>query len=134
MAAMTANTVITKAAQRVNALAGEEALTAAEASDFLSLLNLTMHNFRAKGIHYSHVDLAAADTVNVPDEQLDNVIWLFAERVANEFARPLDANDLESIRQAKLELQAAYYQVPPAPADEGLIRRRLGTYNFARGV
>lgn len=134
MASMTARNVIIRAAQRINVLANEETLTAAELDNGLTLLNLMLHGFRAKGIHYSHVDLAATDTVNVPDGLLDNVIWLFAEVLANEFARPQDPTDLERIRQAKNELQAAYYQVPPAPADEGLIRRRLGTYNFARGV
>ena len=39
----------------------------------------------------------------------------------------------EDIREARLELQAAYLVVPPAVPDRALRVRRPGFYDFARG-
>ena len=72
----TANDIISRAAKRINVLAGEEALGAAEAVDALQSLNDMLFGFGPKGIQYVHTTLTATDTVNFPDEQLRNVMLM----------------------------------------------------------
>jgi hypothetical protein len=130
---VTANDIITRTARRINVLAGEEVLGAAELSDALTLLNDFMSGFGPKGIHYAHVPLLATDTINMPDELIDSLVWFFCGPMANEYAMPLDPNDLKAIDDAKNQLQAAYYSVPPAKIGRGLLRWRWGVFDITRG-
>lgn len=132
MATVTANDVINRAARRINVLAGEEVLSSAEANDALTLLNEMMGGWGPKGIHYVHKDLLATDTVNVPDEQVGNLVWAFAELLATEYDAVLNPTEMEMVRNAKLELQAAYPADLRAVVDKGIRRRLPGFYDFAR--
>jgi len=129
----TANDIINRAAQRINVLAGEEALTAAEAVDALQIMNDMMHGFGPRGIHYAHVTLAATDTVNVPDEQIRNLVLLLADDLADGFAVPVSPDLRSDIMRAEQQMQAYYYSVPPAKINRGLLPYRFGWFDITRG-
>lgn len=134
MASATANDVITRALRRIKVLAGEEAATGAEGADALTALNAMLHGFGPRGIGYAHSDLAATDTLNVPDEQVRNVTLLLARDLAMDYGYPLDPDMKIEILRAEQELQAAYTVVPPASTDRGILRRRTGyPFNIVRG-
>lgn len=129
----TANDILTSASRRIGILASEEALTAAEAVDSLAILNQLMFGFGPKGIEYVHVTLALTDTVNLPDEQIGNLIYMLCDELALEFQITLGSVLVERINAAKLELQAAFLVVNPAVPDKALRYRRMGWYDFNRG-
>jgi len=134
MATQTARQVLTRAMRRIRQIAGEEPMSAAELADGLVTMNGAMHGFGPKGIHYSHVDLAANDTVNMPDEQIDNLIWMIAQALAPEYGYVFaTADEKAALLGALQELQAAYHITPPAPSPRGLLRNRLGLFSMQRG-
>jgi len=134
MATMTARDVINRAATRAHTRAGEEALTAAEMVDALSDLNLLMHSFQGKGISYAHTDLAASDTVNMPDQMLDNLVWLATEMLATgDYGLPIDPIPATRIGDARQALQAFYSVEQRAVIDHALRNRRFAGFNFTRG-
>ena len=131
----TANDVITAAGRRAAILAGEEAMTAAELADGLTTLNDMMFGFRTQGIHYAHVALAAADTVNMPDELIDSLKWMMTDALVSDgYSVPLSPQQVTKITEARQALQAAYKYIPPAPSPRGLLRNRPGQFfNITRG-
>lgn len=131
--AYTANYVINRAASKINVLAGGEALSATDAANCLNIMNDMMFAFRPKGIHYVHSALTATQTVNMPDEQINNLILMLANDLADEYGITLGQKIANDIAQAKLELQAAYLHINPAVPDRALRVRRPGFYDFARG-
>ncbi len=133
MASATAQQIIERASRRINVLAAQEALNANELTDSLQILNDMMFNFTAKGIQYVHVVLAQGDTVNVPDEQVRNVMLMLCDDLADEFGMPISPDLREDIRNAKLELQNCYMVINPAVPDKAIRSRRYGWYNFRWG-
>lgn len=129
----TAADIVTRASRRINVLAAEEALTSAEMVDGLQILNDLLFAFYAMGIQYVHVALAQTDTVNVPDEQVRNVILMLCSELADDFGLTVGQKLAEDIRSAKLELQSAYLVINPAVPDKALRRRLFGWYDFSRG-
>lgn len=129
----TANDIITRAARRVSILAASEVFDAADATDALQLLNDMMFGFGPRGIHYAHVKLAAADTVNIPDEQVRNLVLLFAQELALDFGRTIDPGLMNEINRAEQQLQAAYYSVPPVKPTRSLLPNRMGFFDITRG-
>lgn len=125
----TANDIITQAVRRINVLAGEEVLSAAEMFDNLATFNGLLFNFGPMGIQYVHQTLAQTDIVNFPDEQLRNVMLMLANELADEYGVTLGVKIAGDIQAAKLALQAAYLVVDPAVPDKGLRNRRWGWYN-----
>ena len=109
---VTARDVVIRAARRVKIVEGEESLTAAELHDGLQLLNDLMHGFGPMGIKYAHVTLGATDPVNMPNEQIRNLILLFAAELAIDFGAGIEDTLAREIIGAKHELQAAYTVVP----------------------
>lgn len=134
MASQTALQVLNRAMRRIKVLAGEEALAAAEMVDGLVTMNGTMQGFSLRGIKYAHSDLAATDTVNMPDEQIDSLVWLIAEALAPEYGYEFTSQEAVHVVGALRQLQAAYYVPAPAVPDIGLRRARYGWFNFTRGV
>lgn len=130
MATATAREVINRAARRIHILEAEEALTANELVDCLQIMNDMMFGFGPAGIQYAHVQLAAGDTVNVPDEQIRNVTLLLGYELADNFGVVLTPVAAAAIQAAKLELQAYYLLVNPAVPDRALRRRRFGYFDF----
>lgn len=120
----TASDIITRAARRLQIIAGEEAMTAAEQVDALQLFNDMLHGFGPRGIYYTHTTLAASDTVNMPDELLRALTLVFAQELALDFGRPIGAALAMEIAEARNALQAAYWVQPPADTDP-LLRPRL---------
>lgn len=129
MATMTANTLIDRAAKRAQIVAGEEAMTGAEGFDALTELNLMLSAFPTRGIQYSHVDLAATDTVNVPDRLLDAVIWMFVSVLASEYGAVVSPDSQMKIADAEHHLQAFYLSIPRAKTSRGLLPNQFGWYS-----
>lgn len=128
----TANDIITRAGRRSKALAGEEAFAAAEAVDALQLLNDMMHAFGPRGVYYVHATLGATDTVNMPDEQIRNLILLFTEELMIDYGMPVDPVMASLISGALSELQAYYWVQPPADTDPLLRQRRFDRTDITR--
>lgn len=128
----TALDIINRAGKRAKILADEAAFTASEAVDALQLMNDMMQGFGPMGISYAHTTLAATDTVNMPDEQLRNLVLMLTKELAVDFQMPLSPELLLMIEGAKGELQAAYYMARPAITDP-LLRARWSPFVISRG-
>lgn len=122
----TAREIILRAGRRLKIVAGEETMTAAEMTDALQLLNDMMHGFGPLGIHYAHTTLALADTVNVADEQLRNLVLLLCKEMAMDFGSPLGELLAGQVIEATNALQAAYWVQPPADTDPMLRPKPYG--------
>lgn len=129
----TANDIINRSMRRIGVLADEEALSAGAMTNALAAFNDMLHGFGPMGIQYAHVTLTATDTVNVPDEQLRNVMILFCKDQADEYQMPISQSLASDINRALLELQAAYLVINPAVPDRALRSRRTGNFDFVRG-
>lgn len=119
----TANDIVNRAAKRLGILAEAETLSANAAVDALAQLNEMMHGFGPRGIHYAHTTLEAADTVNVPDEQIRNVALLLCQEMADEYGIEIGPQLASAILDARQSLIAAYYTIPRAVGDRALVRR-----------
>ncbi|WP_299109811.1 hypothetical protein [uncultured Bradyrhizobium sp.] len=131
----TANDIINRAARRIGVLAESEALSADALVDALGQLNEMLHSFGPRGIHYAHTTLAAgSDTVNVPDEQIRNVMLLLCQEMADEYAVSISQQLASAILDARQSLQAAYYTIPKTVGDKALMRRTAGyPFNIRNG-
>jgi hypothetical protein len=129
----TAQDIINRSARRIGMLANEEAMTSAEMVNALQAFNDLLHGFGPMGIKYAHTTLAAADTVNFPDEQLRNVMILYCKDLADEFSIPISQSLAADINRAQSELQAAYLVINPAVPDRALRSRRPAWFDFVRG-
>lgn len=127
-----ANDIITRAGRRAQTLAGEEAFTAAEGVDALQLLNDMMHGFGPRGIAYAHTTLLLTDTVNMPDEQIRNLILMMAAELLIDFGLAVTPALDSQITNAKNELQAAYYVSAQAQSDPMLRPRWPGRFDVTR--
>lgn len=128
----TALEIITSAGKRSKILADGATFTASEAADALQRLNDMMHGFGPKGISYAHVTLAAGDTVNVPDEQIRNLVLMLTHEMMIDFEVPIGPALALAIVDAKNELQAAYHVQAPAVSDPMLRPRYVGGYDITR--
>lgn len=128
----TANDIINRAGRRAKILAGEEAFSAAEASDALQLLNDMMAALGPRGVYYVHAPLTATAAVNMPDEQIRNLILLFAEELMVDYGVAADPVMASLISGALSELQAAYWMQPPADTDPMLRQRRFDRTDITR--
>lgn len=134
MASQTANQILTRALRRLKVLAAEATMSAADLADGLVTMNGAMHGFGPKGIAYAHIaDLASADTVNMPDELIDSLVWMIADALAPEYEVVLSERDLVALVDAKNMLQAAYHIQPPAGSEPMLRPRFYGRFSIERG-
>lgn len=134
MASATAQDVITAALKRLNLISEVETPSAAQAADGLVSLNEMMHGFSRKGIAYAHSDLALADTVNMPDDLIDDLKWMLARTLADQgYGVALTPQQLGMTMMAKRALQAAYFVRRASPVDPALTPTR-GSFNFTRGT
>lgn len=130
MASATAQDVITGAMRRLNLISEVETMSSEQASAGLVSLNEMMHAFSRKGIGYAHSDLTLAATVNMPDDLIDDLKWVFARKLADEgHGVTLTPQQLGSMLMARRALQSAYHMPRRAPVDPAL-RPRRGSYNF----
>lgn len=121
--ANTARQVISKALKRIGILSEEAAMTAPQAVDGLSSLNDMMHGFNAMGIAYGHTDLTLDSVVNVPDEQVRDVVLLLCAELADPYGKSIGPALQRSIDGALSSLQAFYHVPPTAQLDPGLDNR-----------
>lgn len=122
----TANDIITRAGKRAGVLPDEAEFTASEAVDALQALNDLMHGFGPMGIYYAHRTLEATDTVNMPDEQLRNLVLMLVKELALDFGTTVGPELVAEIERARDQLQAAYFMQRPGLVDSALIPRRFG--------
>jgi hypothetical protein len=135
MASSTANDVVTAALKKLNLISEVETPSAAQAADGLSLLNKMMHGFSRKGIRYAHSDLTGTQTVNMPDDLIDDLEWTLARRMADAgYGVALTQQQAALMSQAHTTLQAAYFMRRASPVDSALRPRGYGGYNFTRGT
>lgn len=127
--AKTAQTMVSDALRWIGVLEGEETATAAELVSGLDALNGMMHGFGPRGIAYAHVNLAATDTVNVPEEQVRNVMFLLGNELAPEYEVALSEGRMAQVIAALQQLQAAYHLQEPAVTDAALRPRWFGRYS-----
>lgn len=128
----TASDIISRSARRIGLLANEETLSSAEVTNALQGLNDMLFAFGPAGIAYVHSTLGLTDTLNVPDEQVRNVMLMFCKDLADDYTLALSPSLLTDIMNAKQELQAAYLVINPAVPDRALRRRRAGWIDFER--
>lgn len=133
MASKTAADVINASFRKLKVLAGEEALTAAEMADALDNFNTMMHGFGPQGIYYTHVDLAQTDTVNMPDEMLDSLIFMFADAMAEDYGVTLSPKMARDIARAEAAMQAHYWIQRPGITDPILRPSRRGRFDISTG-
>ena len=128
----TARDLVTKALRWLGILSGEEAASASELLQGVDVLNGMMAGFGPRGIAYTHTTLAATDVVNVPDEQVRNVMFLLGAELAPEYEVELSPARVSQVVNALSQLQAAYYMVEPAPSDLAL--RPHWPYRYSSGI
>lgn len=129
----TAQQIIERALRRIAVLAAEEAQTNAELVDNLQVMNDMMAGFGPLGIYYVHTTLAAGDTVNVPDEQVRNVMLLLCWELADNYDMPITPALNSSIANAKNALQAYYHVSRPGLTDPLLRQHQWGRFDITRG-
>lgn len=122
----TARDLVTKALRWLGILAGEESASASELLQGVDVLNGMMHAFGPRGIAYTHTTLAAADTVNVADEQVRNVMFLLGAELAPEYEVELSPGRVAQAINALSQLQAAYFIAVDATSDMALRPRWWG--------
>lgn len=125
--AKTAQILVSDAMRWLGVISGEETASAPELVQGLDVLNGMLHGFGPRGIAYAHTALAATDNVNVPDEQIRNVMFLLAHELASEYEVVLGETRQEQITNALSQLQAAYFMPVEAPSDLALRPRWFGT-------
>lgn len=131
MASATANDVISGALRMLNLISEVETMSSEQAASGLTALNEMMHGFSRKGIAYAHADLAATDTVNMPDDLIGDLKRLFTERLADEGNEvTLTAQQLRAIAASRRTLQSAYFLARRSPVDTAIRVRGPGGYNF----
>jgi hypothetical protein len=134
MATRTARQVITDAFHRIGFISEDEGLTAEQTDRALYVLNDMMNGWNAEGIQYVHSDLGLDTTVNVPDELIRSTMWMFADEIAAEYGKELTPRQQQWVQESRNNLQAYYYQVPPAQLDAGIEARwPSGTWDITRG-
>jgi hypothetical protein len=98
------------------------------------VLNDMMNGWNAEGIQYVHSDLTLDTVVNVPDELIRSTMWMFADEIAAEYGKALTPRQQQWVMEARNNLQAYYYTVPPAQLDAGIQGRwPPGTWDITRG-
>jgi hypothetical protein len=130
--AKTAQTLVSDALRWLGAIDGDETASATELTQGLDALNGMMFAFGPRGIAYAHTTLAATDTVNVPDEQIRNVMFMLANELAPEYEIALNEQRAMQINDAMRQLEAAYFFPVAAASDEALRPRWFGSYSIVR--
>lgn len=132
MATATANDIITASLRRLNVVDETESPSASEAADSLTMLNEFMHGLAGEGVYYAHRDLAATDTVNMPDQCIGHLKLAFCRVLADEFQRTLTPQMADAVGNAMRMLQAAF-MVPPIATSEPAVRYGGSIFNIANG-
>jgi hypothetical protein len=134
MATRTARQMITRAFRWVGFISEDEGLTAEQVSEALVIMNDMMNGWNAEGIQYVHTDLTLDTTVNVPDDLVQSTWRMLAGAIADEYGKVMTPRQERQVDDARSNLQAYYYQVPPAQLDAGIEGRGLpGTWDISRG-
>lgn len=104
----TARDIITRALRKTKSYSGGEVVAAQDADDALEALNHMLAEWEIDGIDLAHIELALADTLDVPDNHLNAVVLNLAQRVCEEFGGAI-TQQLASEAQNGLALLRAYH-------------------------
>jgi len=130
--------LINQALQRIRVFAGSGNggpalpwyfVSATSSADSIRTFNNMMHGLGPRGIYYVHTTLASGDTVNMPDEQIRNLILLLVREFSNVNGVPIPPQVMVEVADAERSLQAYYYVVPPAQLDTGVANRMPNGYS-----
>jgi hypothetical protein len=130
--AKTAQTLVADALRWLGVNAAEETASSTELAQGLDVLNGMLAGFGPRGIAYAHTTLEATDTVNVPDEQVRNVMFLLANELAPEYEVVLSDARVAQIVDALNQLQAAYFYPVEADINSVLGPRYSGRFSIRR--
>lgn len=119
---MTAQELCRLALLRMRIVARDEAMQPEDAAHALTVLNLMMHGFAARGVDLNHFDYDADTDVQVPRDLLDGLIHMLAVRLAPDFAVPAPSADGFDNNEWWRALQAAYFDPEDVTFEEGLQR------------
>lgn len=79
--------------RRLNIVSRDEAMQPEDAAHALTVLNLMMFGFTARGLNRIHEEYTSSDVVQVPDELQDGLIQLLAVRLAPDMSVAAPTSD-----------------------------------------
>lgn len=82
---MTTTEIISRALRLFGAKASNMAIAGSEQSEGLETLNGMLHSWKLKGINLNHTNYTSGETVYLPDEVIDAVIYNLVPRLAPEY-------------------------------------------------
>jgi hypothetical protein len=125
----TAHDTITAALRMIGALAAGETADADTANDALLRLNRMLAGWELLGIRMSIATLALADTINLPDGQLEAIEANLAVKLAPEWGKEISPALALAAREGRKGLSAAYMVVPTLRADAAYTQRMPGDWS-----
>lgn len=126
--------MVTKALKLIKVLAAEESPTAAEMDDGIETLNLMLHGWALSGVDLGWSDITQTQTINVPDEYLEGILYALAIRLSSEYPNSQVDPVLVTVAQSRFEkMQADNYEIPEVVHDQTLLdtwAQGYGAYNI----
>lgn len=116
----TANDVINMALLELGVIAAGETPSSGESQDALTRLNVMLHGLKVKGIDMAHTDLALADTIDLPDDEIESVMYLLAKVLAPGYEVGLSADTAQGVSDGEALLSAKYADPAALTVDLGL--------------
>jgi len=123
------STIVTRAFRKIGVGAEGESLTADQAEDGVTALNMMMHGWKLRAVDLTHTDLAATDDFSLASEFEEGVVYMLASRLSPDYSIPPDFDADDWFRG----IQAAYAPARVVTIPAALLRtptgRRWGGYS-----
>ena len=133
----TVRDVVSRALRLSGVAASDVPVDAADAANGLEALNSMLSSWEAKGVYIGHdTDYtlnSEFETGLLPDKYRDQVTWLLAEAVADEYGRPLTMTKAQNARDAWANIKANYLVSADMTVDKGLQRMPSQRWGFWSG-
>lgn len=117
---MTAQEICRLALLRMRIVARDEAMQPEDAAHALTVLNLMLHGFAARGVDLNHSDYEASSDVQLPRDLHDGLIHMLAARLAPDFAVTLPTSTGFDEQKWWRAMQAAYFDPEDVDFELGL--------------
>lgn len=130
---MIASTAVRQAMKKIGVLAAEETPTSSEIEDGTDSLNQMLHGWALSGIDLGWSDVASDDTLNVPDEYLEGIVYALAVRLADDFVVQVPQTVMLIAKNRFDKMQADNHVIPDASHDQTLLdsdAHRSGSFNI----
>lgn len=112
----TALDIVTRAFRKVRVGGVGETLEAEYAAEGIDALNDMLHEWKLRGVDLMHADIELPDTFTLPPEYHSGVVYMLAERLRPDFARPREFDADDFFRA----IQAAYMVIDEVEFSRGL--------------